>query len=94
MDIVLEAFDRYLFDYVYATLLPTPPPGIHALKDVARNGSFAEQSGTQSVYSYNGYQYRPASQYISWEPTQLAYMSRWSRDSVWRQALSLYLITW
>jgi hypothetical protein len=34
-----------------------------------------------------------ARRFFSIEPTEYAYMSAWSRDSIWRQGISLYLIT-
>ncbi|KAL8746812.1 MAG: hypothetical protein Q9190_001217 [Brigantiaea leucoxantha] len=37
---------------------------------------------------------QPSSQFFHLEPSRFAYMSAWPRDNVWRQALSLYLITW
>ncbi|MCJ1449275.1 MAG: c-5 sterol desaturase [Stictis urceolatum] len=38
--------------------------------------------------------YKPASQYLKLEPSQYAYMSALPRDNVWRQGITLYLITW
>ncbi|KAH0108161.1 sterol delta 5,6-desaturase ERG3, partial [Aureobasidium melanogenum] len=40
------------------------------------------------------YKFEPASQYFSVEPSSYAYMSRWPRDNIARQAISLFLITW
>ncbi|KAK8221283.1 C-5 sterol desaturas-like protein [Phyllosticta capitalensis] len=91
MDVVLEAFDAYLFDYVYAFLLPSP---------VATKLSHgADFNSTLSNYSdipspQNSWQWEPASQYLSFPPGKYAWMSRWSRDDVVRQATTLFLITW
>ena len=38
--------------------------------------------------------YHAASQFLQLKPSDFAYMSAWPRDNVWRQTLSLYLITW
>lgn len=91
MDVVLEAFDAYLFDYVYAFLLPSP---------VATKLSHgADFNSTLNNYSdipspQNSWQWEPASQYLSFPPGKYAWMSRWSRDDVVRQATTLFLITW
>ncbi|KAF1813147.1 C-5 sterol desaturase [Eremomyces bilateralis CBS 781.70] len=92
MDIVLEFFDRYVLDRVYAACLPAPPEVLahHSLSGVGYNASLGAD-GASSPYNY---QFTPASKYISFEPTPWAYMSRWPRDNVWRQALSLFMITW
>ncbi|KAK0653754.1 putative Delta(7)-sterol 5(6)-desaturase [Lasiodiplodia hormozganensis] len=84
MDLVLELFDAYAFDRVYATLLPAQPfPGQTA-------------SGNASIprSCLDNYDFKPASQYLSFPPSELACLSQWSRDNVWRQWISLYIITW
>jgi lathosterol oxidase len=91
MDIVLEAFDAYLFDTIYAQLFPAAP------RPIAYTGN-----GTSTLSSmreeptayYNDYRYQPASQYISFSPSKYAYMSSLPRDNMWRQAMSLFTITW
>jgi len=40
------------------------------------------------------YSYEPASQFMSFEPSDFAYMSQWPRDNIYRQAFNLFLITW
>ena len=79
MDIVLELFDTYLFDRIYSTLLPVSGP--LSLK----------QAGQDVVSQYS---YQPASQILGFPPTEWAYRSAWPRDNIYRQALSLFLITW
>jgi len=88
MDIVLEVLDTYGLDRLYATLLPASPATVatNALKDAAANATF---SGVGS-----NYQYHPSTGYFQLQPTEWAYMSAWPRDNIWRQTLSLYLITW
>ena len=93
MDIILEGFDTYLFDRLYATLLPAQFPN-HGLSGTSANATFSSVHEVPTSYASSTYQYQPASQYLSFQPTQYAYMSRWSRGDWWRQALSLYLITW
>jgi lathosterol oxidase len=91
MDIVLEAFDTYIFDSIYAQLFPaTPGPATYnAIKSMTGNSTFSK-----STAYYNNYQYQPASQYISFSPSKYAYMSSLQRDNAWRQAISLFTITW
>ncbi|PVI07611.1 hypothetical protein DM02DRAFT_512356 [Periconia macrospinosa] len=89
MDVVLEAFDTYLFDPLYATLLPA---GSSVLTPNATYSSLREVP-TAAPYA-SAWEYKPASQYVSFTPGKYAYMSQWSRDDMRRQFLSLFLITW
>ncbi|EKG16487.1 Fatty acid hydroxylase [Macrophomina phaseolina MS6] len=86
MDLVLEGFDAYVFDRVYSTLLP------------AQNASFTGQldRGNSSTVSscLESYNFKPASQFLSFPPSEHACMSSLPRDNIWRQLASLYIITW
>lgn len=87
MDIVLEIFDTFLFDRLYAVCLPAAL-GFNsqdAMKDATSTFSGMREMPT-AVHS--------SSQFFQLKPSQYAYMSAWSRDNPWRQGLSLYLITW
>lgn len=90
MDIVLEGFDTILFDYFYATFLPIQTP------DLAPNGTFSSvrKVPTSTAYTAAQWEYKPATQYLSFTPWPVAYQSQWARDDWRRQLLSLYLITW
>lgn len=90
MDIVLEVFDTFLFDRLYATFLPVTAAtgngsGRSFIKDATLTFSSVREMPT-AVHS--------ASQFFQLEPSEYAYMSAWPRDNAWRQGLSLYLITW
>lgn len=95
MDIVLEAFDTYLFDSIYAQLFPAAPGpiGYNAFKSAMGTSTLSSMREAPTAYS-NNYQYQPASQYISFSPSKYAYMSSLPRDNIWRQAISLFTITW
>lgn len=87
MDIVLEVFDTFLFDRLYATALP------------ASIVSYGGQTSGHATSTFSSMRELPTSVHPStqlWklEPSEYAFMSSWPRDSVWRQTLSLYLITW
>ncbi|KAF2176259.1 hypothetical protein K469DRAFT_678885 [Zopfia rhizophila CBS 207.26] len=88
MDLVLEAFDTFLFDPIYATLLPAQSSAFKA------NTTFSSVREIPATYPPSTWQYQPASNYISFEPGKYAYMSQWARDDWRRQFLSLYMITW
>ena len=88
MDFVLETFDTFLLDRLYATLLPASPK-----QQVPRQYPNGTYSSLRQMPT-GGYVYEPASQYLNFEPSDFAYMSQWSRNNIFRQALSLYLITW
>ncbi|KAJ9643064.1 c-5 sterol desaturase [Coniosporium tulheliwenetii] len=95
MDVVVEVFDTFFFDRLYATLLPAPYAQYaqYATPKTTPNGTYSSMREVPTPYA-STYQYRPASEYLSFQPGEYAYMSRWPRDSVFRQAVTLYLITW
>lgn len=103
MDVVLEGFDTFLFDRIYAAVLPIsasvaafdPISTISAsLKGlvVDHNATFHDPS--QGAFARSSWQYEPSTEYFSLQPSEYAYMSRWDRDNVFRQFVSLYIITW
>lgn len=105
MDVILEAFDTYVFDRIYANVLPIhsaysvfePISTIAAgLKQYGfENESWAHTTTqTSSGSTSNGWQWTPASSWVSFEPSQYAYQSRWDRDNIYRQIVSLYALTW
>ncbi|KAL1980574.1 hypothetical protein VTN96DRAFT_3942 [Rasamsonia emersonii] len=90
MDIVLEIFDTFVGDRIYAALLPA---------SLSSSTTFlAGKDDANSTLSFFGdaqsYVYEPASSYLYLEPSKYAYMSAWPRDNIYRQAISLYFITW
>jgi Delta7-sterol 5-desaturase len=93
MDIVLEVFDTYIADYCYAKALPASGASFltQGIKHVASStfSSLREGATPAPVYSY-----QPSTSFFTLEPSQYAYQSAWPRDLIYRQALSLYLITW
>lgn len=87
MDIVLEVFDTFLFDRLYAAALPG---------SVAEYGAQRIGHATPTFSSMRELptSVHPAKQLWKLEPSEYAFMSTWPRDNIWRQTLSLYLITW
>lgn len=84
MDVVLELTDTFLADYLYAWAYPARPAPYDHLA-LGANGT---------AQTYTTWQYKPATQYINIEPSHAAYESAWDRDNNYRQALTLFLITW
>jgi lathosterol oxidase len=101
MDFVLEIFDGVMFDRMYANLLPRdsafsafdPSSTITAGFKGLDNSTFDSATAGVDVLR-STWQFEPASQYMSVQPSEFAYMSRWDRDNVWRQTISLYILTW
>jgi hypothetical protein len=87
MDIALEVCDRYVFDYMYSTVLPASQTAYNVFGGVSNATTFDAKASSS-------WQYTPASQFISFPPSDLAYMSQWTRDNIYRQYISLFLITW
>ncbi|QIW98434.1 hypothetical protein AMS68_003952 [Peltaster fructicola] len=105
MDVVLEFFDTYVFDRAFATFAPIghaysvfePISTLAAgLKQYgAENESWAHAGQTiAGDVAQNGWTWTPASQFVSFPPSQYAYQSSMDRDNIWRQAISLYFLTW
>ncbi|KAL1972474.1 hypothetical protein VTN31DRAFT_6888 [Thermomyces dupontii] len=90
MDIVLEVFDTYIGDRLYSSVLPV------SLAESPKLAPYLHRANqTLPLLSdVNSYVFKPASSYFSLEPTQYAYESIWARDNVFRQSISLFLITW
>ena len=88
MDVILDIFDTFFLDRLYATLLPATSINVplNVAKDAATT-TFSSMREAPTPYHF-------ASQYVQLEPSPYAYMSAWRRDDTYRQALSLYLITW
>lgn len=87
MDIALELCDTYIFDYMYSAVLPAKPA------PYSLNGG----AGNSTVFDFKAappWQFEPASSIISFSPSDAAYTSQWNRDNIFRQAFSLFLITW
>jgi len=85
MDVVLEVTDTFIGDYIYATLNPAKPPP-YDFPDLSGNATVAQ--------SFNGWSYKPSTALFQLEPTEYAYMSAWPRNNIYRQALSLFMLTW
>lgn len=102
MDVVLECLDTFVLDHFYAKALPlrSSPAVFDPISTLTAgfkgydNDTFAAQTGLAQAVGKSAWQWEPASPYLSFEPSEAAWMSRWDRDNIWRQAISLYAITW
>jgi hypothetical protein len=93
MDVVLEIFDTFLFDRAYALAFPVSASTVaYNAAKAAMNASAPSIPENPTAY-YNEYHFQPASKYFTLEPSSWAYRTSWPRDDLWRQFLSLYLIT-
>jgi Delta7-sterol 5-desaturase len=105
MDVVLEIADTYIFDRVWATLLPLSSPAVNTIFDPIStltaswtgyevNQTFGTSEGGAGVgHGRSEWEYAPASKYFGVRPSEYAWMSAWSRDNAWRQFVTLYLVT-
>lgn len=91
MDVVLEIADTFIFDPIYATLLPAA-----ASQPFAANTTYSSIAAEPTSYTvpHATWQYEPSTYLFSLQPGQSAYMSAWNRDDWRRQATTLFLITW
>jgi Delta7-sterol 5-desaturase len=85
MDIVLELTDAFIADYAYAYFYPARFSSSDIPQILGRN---------HTSQTFSTWQYKPATQYLHVEPSSAAYMSAWDRDNVYRQSITLFLITW
>jgi len=105
MDVVLELADTFFFDRCYANLLPISSAVASSFAPISTlaagfkaydvNATWDAATGLLAGESArSGWQWEPSSQFFSLPPSEYAYMSRWDRDNIYRQAVSLYLLTW
>lgn len=87
MDIALELTDTYIFDYLYSWALPVKSPFLNGFGDQINGTAFDAKSAST-------WQYHPSNSFLQFEPTEAAYTSQLNRDNIYRQAFSLFLITW
>ena len=83
MDIALELVDHFVLDYAYSAVFPAHPA---AFKVAGMNVTTAQ--------TLSSWEYKPTSFLFYLEPSVYAYSSSIPRDNVFRQAFSLFLITW
>lgn len=88
MDIILEVVDTFVFDKVYAYLLPAQQIPMSS-SDYAVDGL----NKTAEIIS-TAWSYVPATSYLTLQPRAEAWMSAWPRDYILRQFISLFAITW
>jgi Delta7-sterol 5-desaturase len=95
MDVVLELFDRFLFDRAYAAVLPASQSALnhHVLSHKLANATYSSMREMPTAEAV-AWTYEPSTSFFSLQPTDYAYMSQWPRDNIYRQATSLFLITW
>jgi lathosterol oxidase len=91
MDVILEIFDTFLFDRIYAQILPASRWLSYKTLNGAVNSTMAAIQENPAAYS--NYKFQPASAYFSVQPSSWAYRSELPRDDPFRQLLSLFLIT-
>lgn len=87
MDIALEIVDSYVFDYIYSAVLPVQPRP-YDLKDGLANSS------TYDYAAASPWRFEPSNALFQLQPSEAAYTSQWTRDNIYRQAISLFFITW
>ncbi|MCJ1353076.1 MAG: c-5 sterol desaturase [Icmadophila ericetorum] len=88
MDVVLEVFDTFIFDRLYAGLLPAT--SIDFTTNIVKDAATTTFSSMHELPT----PYHAASQFLQLKPSQYASMSHLPRHNIWRQTISLYLITW
>ena len=84
MDVVLEVTDTFIWDYMYASLLPAHPAPY----------DYPNVQTNQTSQTFSSWQYEPSTSFFSLQPSKAAYASTLPRDSIYRQGISLFLITW
>ena len=96
MDVVLEIFDSFLFDAIYATVLPadsTSPVSRYVKSVATATWSSIREGSTDWPYQPQEWSYEPATRFFSIQPSHWAYESSLPRDNPYRQLLTLFLIT-
>ncbi|KAH8673686.1 putative C-5 sterol desaturase [Xylariales sp. PMI_506] len=83
MDIVNEIYDTFIGDYMWAWLLPAKPAPYEFPNPT---------NGSEQVFT--SWQYVPSTKYFSITPGEAAYLSEWTRDNMYRQAVNIFFILW
>ncbi|KAK9450734.1 uncharacterized protein V1518DRAFT_411561 [Limtongia smithiae] len=91
MDIVLEAADAYLFDYVYAKLFPVPQAVAALIQTAGPSTDLVTSLAKNLSLSYIPTQ--PYKTTIFTAPPT-AYLSTVPRDNIIRESISLFLLVW
>ncbi|KAH3668023.1 hypothetical protein OGAPHI_001777 [Ogataea philodendri] len=105
MDIVLEICDTFVFDRVFATLLPSSlakyvpetPQVIEKLADVINNGtqaaiSYSDAAKLPNIFSSNKEIYGINNEYHFFDESAYAHLSLLGRSNLIRQSISLFII--
>ena len=88
MDIVLQVFDTFLFDRFWAFVHPasTFTDTRNVVKLPTTTFSSRREVPTAIINA--------STKFFQLEPSPYAFMSAWPRDNIWRQFITLYMITW
>jgi lathosterol oxidase len=84
MDVILEVFDQFVADHVFAYLLPLHPAPYDFPDATAAN---------VSAKALSSWTYEPSSPFIQLEPSEAAYLSAWNRDHTIRQLITIFTFT-
>jgi lathosterol oxidase len=104
MDVVLECFDTFLFDRLYASVLPIQSTGAAFDPISTITNGFRGYDVNNTAWNWpaaagreverSAWEYKPASSSFNFPPSEYAWMSLWDRDNMARQFVSLYILTW
>ncbi|KID76771.1 uncharacterized protein G6M90_00g071150 [Metarhizium brunneum] len=84
MDVVLDLYETYIGDHVYARLLPAHPPPYDA--DLFAN---------TTIFPFGlECEYKPPTKYFTVRPSPAVCQSAWARDNILRQSIDLFLLLW
>lgn len=84
MDVVLDLYETYIGDHVYARLLPAHPPPYDA--DLFAN---------TTIFPFGlECEYKPPTKYFTVRPSPAVCQSAWTRDNILRQSIDLFLLLW
>ncbi|KAH3677382.1 hypothetical protein OGATHE_000856 [Ogataea polymorpha] len=105
MDIVLEICDTFVFDKVFATLLPSSlarympqkPKAIDNLAEFINNGTqaaiaYSEAANLPQIFSFNKEIYGVNNKYHFFDESPYAHLSLLGRSNIIRQSISLFII--
>lgn len=94
MDIVLEIWDTFVGDRLYAEVLPASLQTSAAVSASYLGFANPANSSLSLFGAATPFVYTPATSLFSLEPSKYAYLSAWPRHNIYRQFLSFFLIFW
>ncbi|KJZ75120.1 Putative C-5 sterol desaturase [Hirsutella minnesotensis 3608] len=90
MDVVLDLYETFIGDHIFALLHPAQVTAHDAISAQGGGEWTPNPSSGQAIRC----DYQPATKYFSVTPSPALCMSAWPRENIYRQGINLFLMFW